>query len=416
LLEPAAGGSGGGRARRSRDWRRRPPQPRRLADRGLQLGRLPRQRPPDLVASRTAQPRRRLPPGGPAMTTFAHQAAQLDTVALSKYLEKSLAGFRGPVTATKTPSGQSNPTFVLSSPSGQYVLRKKPPGQLLKSAHAVEREYRVMKALQDTEVPVPRMLVLCEDDDVLGTAFFVMEFVEGNVFWDPSLPELQRQQRGQVYDQQNKALAALHTVNPAEVGLADFGKAGSYFARQRDRWTKQYRASQTEHLPDMETLIDWLERNEPPEDGRASLVHGDYRIDNMIFRPDGSRLLAVIDWELSTIGHPFSDLAYQCMQWRFPNHETMRGLANLDRRALGIPTEQDYIAKYCERVGIAGIPNWNFYLAFSFFRLAAIVQGVKKRGLEGNASNPEKALKSGERVPLMAKMGVEAIGGPAADG
>jgi aminoglycoside phosphotransferase (APT) family kinase protein len=350
------------------------------------------------------------------MTTFAHQAAQLDTVSLSKYLEKCLPAFRGPVTATKTPSGQSNPTFVLASPSGQYVLRKKPPGQLLKSAHAVDREYRVMKALQDTGVPVPRMLLLCEDEDVLGTAFFVMEFVEGSVFWDPSLPELQREQRGQVYDQQNKALAALHTVHPSEVGLADFGKAGSYFARQRDRWTKQYRASQTEHLPDMETLIDWLQRNEPPDDGRASLVHGDYRIDNMIFKPDGSRLLAVIDWELSTIGHPFSDLAYQCMQWRFPNHETMRGLANLDRRGLGIPTEQDYIAKYCERVGISGIPNWNFYLAFSFFRLAAIVQGVKKRGLEGNASNPEKALKSGERVPLMAKMGVAAIAEPAADG
>ena len=349
------------------------------------------------------------------MTSFAHQAAQLDTVALSKYLESRLPGFQGPITAEKTPTGQSNPTFVLASPSGHYVLRKKPPGQLLKSAHAVDREYRVMKALQDTDVPVPRMLILCEDDSVLGTAFFVMEFVRGNVFWDPSLPELQPGQRGKLYDEQNRALAALHLVDPGVVGLADFGKAGSYFARQRDRWTKQYRASQTEHLPDMETLIKWLEKNEPPDDGRVSLVHGDYRIDNMIFKPDGSRLMAIIDWELSTIGHPFSDLAYQCMQWRFPNQETMRGLANVDRKALGIPTEQDYIAKYCARVGIAGIPNWNFYLAFSFFRLAAIVQGVKKRGLEGNASNPEKALKSGERVPLMAKMGVAAIAGAADD-
>jgi aminoglycoside phosphotransferase (APT) family kinase protein len=311
------------------------------------------------------------------MTSFAHQAAQIDTAALSKYLEGKLPGFRGPIAAEKTPTGQSNPTFLLSSPSGRYVLRKKPPGQLLKSAHAIDREYRVMKGLQDTDVPVPRMLHLCEDEAVLGTAFFVMEFVNGTVFWDPSLPELETALRTKVYDEQNRALAALHSVDPTKVGLADFGKAGSYFARQRD--------------------------------GRASLVHGDYRIDNMIFTPDGAQLLAVIDWELSTIGHPFSDLAYQCMQWRFPNQETMRGLANVDRNALGIPTEEQYVAKYCERMGISGIPIWKFCLAFSFFRLAAIVQGVKKRGLEGNASNPEKALKSGERVPMMAKMGVGVI-------
>jgi aminoglycoside phosphotransferase (APT) family kinase protein len=345
------------------------------------------------------------------MTSLAHQAAQIDTGALSRYLEARLPGFRGPITAEKTPTGQSNPTFLLASPSGRYVLRKKPPGQLLKSAHAVDREYRVMKALEHTDVPVPRMLHLCEDDHVLGTAFFVMEHVDGVVFWDPALPELAKPQRAKVYDEQNRALAALHLVDPVKVGLADFGRAGSYFARQRDRWTKQYRASETEHLEDMETLIRWLQENEPPDDGRSSLVHGDYRIDNMIFKPDGSRLLAVIDWELSTIGHPFSDLAYQCMQWRFPNHETMRGLADVDRSALGIPTEEDYVAKYCERVGISGIPIWRFCLAFSFFRLAAIVQGVKKRGLDGTASNPEKALKSGERVPLMARMGVEAIAG-----
>ena len=345
------------------------------------------------------------------MTSFAHQAAQIDLAALATYLEAKVPGFKGPITAEKTPTGQSNPTFLLSSPSGRYVLRKKPPGQLLKSAHAVDREHRVMKALQDTDVPVPRMVHLCEDDAVLGTAFFVMEFVDGKVFWDPSLPELEKPQRTKLYDEQNRALAALHSVDPAKVGLADFGKAGSYFARQRDRWTKQYKASETEHIEDMETLIKWLEANEPPDDGRSSLVHGDYRVDNMIFKPDGSRLLAVIDWELSTIGHPFSDLAYQCMQWRFPNHETMRGLANVDRTALGIPTEEEYVAKYCERMGLAKIDNWKFCLAFSFFRLAAIVQGVKKRGLEGNASNPEKALKSGERVPQMAKMGVQAIGG-----
>jgi aminoglycoside phosphotransferase (APT) family kinase protein len=343
------------------------------------------------------------------MTSLAHHAAQIDTVALAKYLEAELPGFRGPVAADKTPTGQSNPTFILSSPSGKYVLRKKPPGPLLKSAHQVDREYRVMRGLGETDVPVPRMLLLCEDDGVIGTAFFVMQFVEGVVFWDPALPELTCAQRSKLYDEQNRALAALHRADPAKIGLADFGRPGSYFARQRDRWTKQYRASETEQIEDMEILITWLTGNEPPDDGRSSLVHGDYRIDNMIFKPDGSRLLAVIDWELSTIGHPFSDLAYQCMQWRFPNYETMRGLANVDRKALGIPTEEEYVAKYCERMAIPGIPSWKYCLAFSFFRLAAIVQGVKKRGLDGTASNPENALKSGERVPLMARMGVEVI-------
>ena len=241
------------------------------------------------------------------MTSFAHQAAQIDGAVLAKYLEARLPGFRGPIEAQKTPTGQSNPTFILSSPSGKYVLRKKPPGQLLKSAHQVDREYRVMKGLEGTDVPVPRMLHLCEDDAVIGTAFYVMAFVAGTVFWDPALPELTNGQRAKLYDEQNRALAALHSVDPAKVGLSDFGRAGSYFARQRDRWTKQYRASETEAIEDMETLISWLERNEPPDDGGASLVHGDYRIDNMIFAPDGSRLLAIIDWELSTIGHPFSD-------------------------------------------------------------------------------------------------------------
>ncbi|RTL60550.1 MAG: phosphotransferase family protein [Hyphomicrobiales bacterium] len=343
------------------------------------------------------------------MSTQVHQAAQLDTAALSTYLEGKVPGFKGPLSADKTPSGQSNPTFLLSSPTGRYVLRKKPPGQLLKSAHAVDREYRVMKALEDTDVPVPRMLHLCEDTAVLGTEFFLMEFVDGAIFWNPALPELDKAQRAKLYDEQNRALAALHMVDPVKVGLGDFGKPGSYFARQRDRWTKQYRASETENQPDMETLITWLVENEPKDDGRVSLVHGDYRIDNMIFKPDGSRLLAVIDWELSTLGHPFSDLAYQCMQWRLPNRDAMRGLADVDRKELGIPTEEEYVAKYCERTGLSHIPHWNYCLAFSFFRLAAIVQGVKKRALEGNASNPEKALRSGKMVPILAGMGVSVI-------
>ena len=343
------------------------------------------------------------------MKQFAHQAAQIDGRALADYLAATLADFRGPVAVEKTATGQSNPTFLLSSPSGRYVLRKKPPGQLLKSAHAVDREYRVMRALGKSDVPVPRMLLLCEDESILGTAFFVMEFVDGIIFWDPALPELTNAQRSRVYDEQVRALAALHSIDPDKVGLADFGKAGSYFARQRDRWTKQYRASETERIEEMEMLIAWLEANEPPDDGRVSLVHGDYRLDNMIFARDASRLLAVIDWELSTLGHPFSDLAYQCMQWRLPNRDAMRGLADVDRASLGIPTEEQYIAKYCARMGIDGIPDWKFCLAFSFFRLAAIVQGVKRRGLEGNASNPERARKSGEMVPVLAAMGASVI-------
>jgi aminoglycoside phosphotransferase (APT) family kinase protein len=343
------------------------------------------------------------------MSQFAHQAAQIDTDALARYLTAALPGFRGPVATEKTPTGQSNPTFLLSSPSGRYVLRKKPPGQLLKSAHAVEREYRVMKALEHTDVPVPRMLLLCDDEGVLGTPFFVMEFVDGVIFWNPALPELSMAQRARAYDEQNRALAALHSVDPTAVGLGDFGRAGSYFARQRDRWTKQYRASETERIEAMETLIAWLAANEPPDDGRVSLVHGDYRLDNMIFAKDASRLLAVIDWELSTLGHPFSDLAYQCMQWRLPNRDAMRGLGDVDRGTLGIPTEEAYVAKYCARMRIAAIPHWKFCLAFSFFRLAAIVQGVKRRGLEGNASNPERARQSGEMVPVLATMGAAVI-------
>ena len=343
------------------------------------------------------------------MSQFAHQAAQIDTDALARYLTAAVPGFRGPVAAEKTPTGQSNPTFLLASPSGRYVLRKKPPGQLLKSAHAVEREYRVMKGLEHSEVPVPRMLLLCEDESVLGTPFFVMEFVDGVVFWDPALPELSKAQRGRVYDEQNRALAALHSVDPTGIGLGDFGRAGSYFARQRDRWTKQYRASETERIEAIETLIAWLAANEPPDDGRVSLVHGDYRLDNMIFAKDASRLLAVIDWELSTLGHPFSDLAYQCMQWRLPNRGALLGLGGVDRGALGIPTEEDYLAKYCARMRIDAIPHWKFCLAFSFFRLAAIVQGVKKRGLEGNASNPELARQHGELVPVLAAMGAAVI-------
>lgn len=344
---------------------------------------------------------------------MASPAAQpgmiLDELALARYLEAHWPGFKGPVTVEKFAGGQSNPTFMLTHADGKAVLRKKPPGQLLKSAHAVDREYRVMKALNGTDVPVPTMHVLCEDESVIGTAFYVMEYVDGRIIWDPAIPDVSKDDRSAIYDAMNAALAALHAVDPAKVGLADFGRPGNYFARQLSRWTEQYRASETEKLPDVDRVIAWLEQNLPPDDGRSSLVHGDYRIDNMIFAKDQPKLLAILDWELSTIGHPFADIAYQCMHWRLPHQGSFRGLAGIDRKAVGIPTEAEYVARYCERAGLDGIPHWGFYLAFSLFRMAAILQGVLKRALSGNASNPERALQVRDNIPILARMAVDVI-------
>jgi aminoglycoside phosphotransferase (APT) family kinase protein len=276
-------------------------------------------------------------------------------------------------------------------------MRRKPPGQLLKSAHAVDREFRVMTALAPTDVPVPRTDHLCEDEDIIGSMFFIMEFVEGRVLWDPALPELASSQRAPIFDEMNRVLAAVHSVDIEAAGLDDYGKPGNYFARQVARWTGQYRASETETIEEMDHIIDWLAENIPEDDGRVALVHGDYRLDNMIFHPIEPRVLALVDWELSTLGHPLADLAYQCMQWRVDGGGIIPGLGSADRQALGIPTEEQYIARYCERMGFDGIPNWNFYLVFSFFRLAAILQGVARRALEGNASN-ERARDLGQLV------------------
>jgi aminoglycoside phosphotransferase (APT) family kinase protein len=342
---------------------------------------------------------------------MTHDTAQLDVAAVERYLAAEVPGFRGPLTAEKFGFGQSNPTFRLKSPSGTLVLRRKPPGELLKSAHAVDREFRVQKALAQTDVPVAPMVALCEDDSVIGSMFYVMAYQPGRHFIVPTLDALSPAERGAVFDEMNRVLAALHSVDYEAVGLGDFGRPGSYFARQLGRWTKQYRASETGTLPDMDALIDWLERNQPEDDGRVSLVHGDYRIDNMIYEAERPRIAAVLDWELSTLGHPFSDLAYQCMQWRMPPGEEGRGLAGIDRKALGIPTEAEYIETYCRRMGLPGIPSFDFCLAFSFFRMAAIVQGVKKRGLDGNASNPERAARMGRFVPVYARMGLEAAAG-----
>ena len=334
----------------------------------------------------------------------------LDETALAPYLEQHVAGFRGLQAIRKFDSGQSNPTYLMEAASGRYVLRAKPPGELLKSAHQVDREYRVLSALKGTDVPVPEMLHLSGEDSPIGRMFYVMAFVEGRIFWDPALSDLSsNQDRAAVSDAMNKVLAALHDVDIDAVGLADFGKPGNYFERQLSRWGGQYRASETETVADMDRLIAWLEENLVPEDGHVSLVHGDYRLDNMIFAADRPQVIAVLDWELSTLGHPFADISYQCMQWRLPNDSGFRGLGGINRAALGLPSEAEYVAQYCERRGLPGIDNWTFYLAFSFFRLAAICQGVYKRSLDGNASNPQKAKTYGQAVRLLAGLAVKAI-------
>ena len=331
-----------------------------------------------------------------------------DTSALDAWLSANVEGYRAPSSATKFTSGQSNPTYLLETASGRYVLRRKPPGKLLKSAHMIEREFRVLKALEGIAYPAPRALALCEDDGVIGTAFYLMDFVDGRIFWNPALPELACEDRRTIYDAMNEGLARLHAIDVAAAGLGDYGKPGGYFGRQLQRWTEQYRASETETIDDMDRLIVWLGQRVPPDDGRVALVHGDWRIDNMIFDPHAPRLLAVLDWELSTLGHPFADLAYQCMHWRLPNAGS-NGLGGVDRAAQGIPTEAEYVAAYCQRAGLDSISNWTFLIAFSFFRYAAIAQGVYKRSLDGNASNPERARQFGAAARQMARLAIEAI-------
>ncbi len=332
-----------------------------------------------------------------------------NTDKLANYLEQQIPGFKGPLKATKFDGGQSNPTFKLEAASGNYVLRRKPPGQLLKSAHAVDREFRVISALADTQVPVAKAYHLCENDEIIGSMFYVMEFIDGRIMWDPALPELNPEDRRQIYFEMTRVLTELHSVDVSAVGLSDFGKPGNYFERQISRWTKQYRATQTQTIVEMETLIEWLPKNMPDDDGKVVLTHGDFRLDNMIFHPTENRVLALVDWELSTLGHPYADLAYQCMQLRMGHTSgELSGLGGLDRESLGIPTEEEYVAHYCQRMGLEEIPGWHFYLAFSFFRFASILQGVKKRAIDGNASN-QKAMELGELVQPLAAMAVELL-------
>lgn len=324
---------------------------------------------------------------------------------LDRYLSHEIDEFEGLTEVSKFATGQSNPTFQLTAQSGTYVLRSKPSGRLLPSAHAVDREFRVMKALVDTSVPVPEVLHLA---DAKGSPnrrmFFVMRFLPGRIFWNPALPECGDDERPAIYDAMNATLAALHDVDVSDVGLGDYGKPGNYFARQLDRWSSQYRASVDRPSDAMTQIMHWLGANVPPDDGQVSLVHGDWRLDNMIFESNAPKIAGVLDWELSTLGHPMADLAYQCMQWRLPNQGDMRGLAGVDCTALGLPSEADYVAKYAARRGLGTIDDWPFYLVFAFFRLAAILAGVAARAAAGNASNPETARKYGAAVPALAAM------------
>lgn len=328
--------------------------------------------------------------------------------ALEGYLASHLPGFRGPLQGKKFSGGQSNPTYLLTAASGQYVLRRKPDGVLLPSAHAVDREHRVISALRDSPVPVPDALLLCGDEQVLGSMFYVMSYEPGRIFWDPSLPEVPQEQRTDYYREAINRLAALHSVDLAATGLGDFGRAENYFERQLQRWIKQYRASETETLPAFEQLIVWLEENLPADDGQVSLIHGDYRFDNLIFQPEQTRIRAILDWELSTLGHPLADIAYFCMCLRLPSAGSYKGLHRVDRAAHGLPSEAEIRELYCQARGIGPIEHWTFYVAFSFFRLAAILQGVYKRALDGNASSTQ-ALQVGKMAQPLAQMALDMI-------
>ena len=310
---------------------------------------------------------------------------RFEVAALERYLARHLDGFAGPVAVRQFQGGQSNPTYLLRTSGHEYVLRRKPPGKLLPSAHAVDREYRVLTALAATDIPVPRTYVYCDDPAVIGTPFYVMDCVRGRIFANPLLPGMSAAERACLYEVMNGVLARLHRLDWQALGLGDFGKPGNYFARQIHRWTTQYRASETENIPEMERLIEWLPGHIPAGD-ETTIVHGDYRPGNMVVHPTEPRILAVLDWELSTLGHPLADLAYNCVPYHFD--EEADGLAGKDLARLGIPSEAAYIAAYCRRTGRDGIEHWDFYVAFSLFRLAAISQGIMGRVLAGTANDP----------------------------
>jgi aminoglycoside phosphotransferase (APT) family kinase protein len=335
-----------------------------------------------------------------------------DIGALQTYLAARLDGFRGPLSVEQFKGGQSNPTFRLVTPERAYVMRCKPGpvARLLPSAHAVEREFTVMRALHDTDVPVPRMLLLCEDESVIGRAFYVMEFMAGRVLWEQSLPGFEPAGRAAIYDEMNRVIAALHRVDVAQVGLAAYGKPGNYFERQIGRWGKQYLASITQPIEAMDRLMEWLPAHMPAsarDDSQVSVVHGDYRLDNLVFHPTEPRIIAVLDWELSTLGHPLADFSYHCMSWHI-EPGAFRGIGGLDLAALGIPDERAYVRRYCERTGRsdpdAVMADWSFYMAYNLFRMAGILQGIAKRVEDGTASSAQ-ARQAGAGARPLAEMG-----------
>ena len=327
-----------------------------------------------------------------------------DVAALETWMRAHVDGFRGPLTVEQFKGGQSNPTFKLVTPTQTYAMRAKPgpAAKLLQSAHAIEREFKVMAALAKVDIPVAKMYALCEDESIIGRAFFIMECVDGRIMWNPALPGMTNSARSAIFDEMNRVMANLHQVDYAAIGLADFGKAGNYFERQISRWTKQYRASETENIDAMDRLIEWLPQHIPPGD-ETRIVHGDYRLDNFIFHPTEPRILAILDWELSTLGHPLADFAYHCMTWHVPPN-AFRGLAGIDLAALGIPDFNAYVATYCARTGRAGIDNFEYYLAYNLFRMTGILQGIMKRVVDGTAAS-EQAMAMGKAARPLAELG-----------
>jgi len=335
-------------------------------------------------------------------TTPVREGFRFDEAALARWMGEHVPGYAGPLTVEQFKGGQSNPTYKLATPGKSYVLRRKPPGQLLKGAHAVEREAKVLTGLAKAGFPVAHVHALCTDDSVIGTWFYIMDLVEGRIFWDATIPEVSREERPAYFDAMNATMAALHNVDYAAVGLADYGKPGNYFERQIGRWSKQYVEDvDAGRDPDMDRLIEWLPAHIPAGDDTA-IVHGDFRIDNMIFHPTEPRVLAVLDWELSTLGHPLADFSYHAMMYHMPPH-IVAGLAGADLAALNIPSEEDYIAAYCARTGRDGIADYRFYTAFNFFRLAAIFHGIKGRVIRGTAASAQ-AAERGRMFPELARI------------
>ena len=322
----------------------------------------------------------------------------LDAARLSTWLEANVPGFRGPLTIDRFKGGQSNPTYLLSSPSGDYVLRRKPAGDVLPTAHAVDREFRVLKAVEGTGVPVPHVHALCTDDSVIGSMFYVMDRVPGRVFWDPRLEELSKRERGAIFDSMNETIARIHALDPVAIGLGNYGRHGGYVERQVRRWSKQYRASETGPNVAMEALMGWLPEHMPAE-GETRLVHGDYRLDNLLVHPVEPRVVAVLDWELSTLGDPTADFAYHMMSWRLAP-ALFRGLAGVDFAAAGIPDEESYLQSYLARTGRPRPDNWGFHIVLSLFRIAAILQGIARRAIDGTASDPDAAAVGAKAVPI----------------